>query len=170
MIEEKTTRSGWTHEKSIKGATDVWLTPIQLIRALGEFDLDPCAHPGWITAKEMRFEPDGLKSKWHGRVWLNPPYSKNAEFMDWMRHHGDGIALVFARTETKWFHDTVWYEADSIFFFEKRITFHRADGSPASGSAGAPSCLIAYGRKNAQAITRASNAETIKGKHVWLKD
>ena len=36
-------------------ASDEWYTPREIIEALGEFDLDPCApmHPLWPTAKIM---------------------------------------------------------------------------------------------------------------------
>lgn len=65
-------------EKS-KNSTDEWYTPKEIIDALGEFDLDPCApmRPLWRTARVMyNKEQDGLKQKWEGRVWLNPPYSR----------------------------------------------------------------------------------------------
>lgn len=56
-----------------------WLTPPEIIRALGEFDLDPCCPPAmpWSTAKKMVCRPDdGLAVTWEGRVWLNPPYGR----------------------------------------------------------------------------------------------
>lgn len=60
-------------------ASDEWYTPREIIEALGEFDLDPCApmHPLWPTAKIMYNKQDnGLVQNWGGRIWLNPPYSK----------------------------------------------------------------------------------------------
>lgn len=41
-------------EKS-KNSTDEWYTPKEIIDALGEFDLDPCApmRPLWRTARVM---------------------------------------------------------------------------------------------------------------------
>lgn len=58
-------------------ASDEWYTPPYITKALGEFDLDPCAARGWITAKNHLYkEDDGLANEWHGRVWLNPPYSR----------------------------------------------------------------------------------------------
>ena len=55
--------------------THSWLTPLKLIKSLGDFDLDPCAYPGHRTANELICLPnDGLKMDWFGRVWLNPPY------------------------------------------------------------------------------------------------
>lgn len=56
-------------EKS-KNSTDEWYTPKEIIDALGEFDLDPCApmRPLWRTARVMyNKEQDGLKQKWEGR-------------------------------------------------------------------------------------------------------
>lgn len=42
-------------EKS-KNSTDEWYTPKEIIDALGEFDLDPCApmRPLWRTARASR--------------------------------------------------------------------------------------------------------------------
>lgn len=65
-------------EKS-RNTTDEWYTPKEIIESLGEFDLDPCSpvKPLWQTAKVMyNKHDDGLKQKWEGRVWLNPPYSR----------------------------------------------------------------------------------------------
>ena len=48
-------------------ASDEWYTPREIIEALGEFDLDPCApmHPLWPTAKIMYNKQDtGRKPNW----------------------------------------------------------------------------------------------------------
>jgi hypothetical protein len=133
--------------------SDTWLTPPEIIRALGVFDLDPCCPKvmPWATAEKMLSEStDGLSVNWHGRVWLNPPYSREA--VKWLRRladHGRGTALVFARTETSWFFQTVWWRATAILFLEGRIHFHLADGTRAKANAGAPSCLVAYGDADA---------------------
>jgi hypothetical protein len=34
-----------SHTRAFRGKTDCWLTPPEIIRALGPFDLDPCAAP-----------------------------------------------------------------------------------------------------------------------------
>lgn len=125
---------GFEHEKPNKGLTDTWLTPTWLLDRLGEFDLDPCPPNG----------TDGLTMEWFGRVWLNPPYSKNSLFMEKMANHKNGLAIVFARTETKWFQKWVFPYAHSILFFNRRIKFLKEDGSLPKGTAGAPSVLISY--------------------------
>lgn len=76
-------------------ASDEWYTPIEIIRSLVDFDLDPCAPivPLWQTAKVMyNRNDDGLTKEWHGRVWLNPPYSRPLieQFVRRMAEHGNG--------------------------------------------------------------------------------
>lgn len=142
--------------------SDTWLTPPNIIHALGEFDLDPCCPPvmPWRTAAHvMTKKQNGLGSQWHGRVWLNPPYSRDA--VDWLRkmaRHGRGTALVFARTETAWFVETVWEAATAILFLYGRIHFHYADGTRAAANAGAPSCLVAYGKEDADILRKCGLA------------
>jgi hypothetical protein len=142
--------------------TDVWLTPPDILAALGEFDLDPaaCAEPRpWPTAKQhYTIHENGLKKPWHGRVWLNPPYGGPTIVGPWMRRmasHNRGTVLIFARTETAVFFDTVWRKATACLFIEGRLHFHYPDGRRAKNNAGGPSVLIAYGEHDA-AILRAS--------------
>jgi hypothetical protein len=60
-----------------------------------------------------------------------------------MREHGNGIALVFARTETKAVNPAL-YDADVSLFLKGRLVFVKPDGTTA-GNAGAPSVLFGYG-------------------------
>lgn len=110
------------NEKSVSG-TDVWLTPPAIIKALGEFDLDPCASLDrpWDTAKKhYTIEDNGLAQVWSGRVWCNPPYGPGmAPFLKRMVEHKNGIALIFARTETKAFFDYVWGGGRCDYVFER---------------------------------------------------
>jgi hypothetical protein len=71
------------------------------------------------------------------------------------KSRGGGLALVFARTETKTFFDTVWGRADAILFIKGRIRFHLPNGDRA-GTAGSPSVLIAYGKAEKQALRNCS--------------
>ena len=147
---------------------DEWLTPPEIIKSLGEFATDPCSpiNPPWRTANTMYcINDDGLNQPWMGRVWLNPPYGR--ETFEWLKklaNHRRGIALIFARTETKGFHSEIWEKAEAVFFFKGRLKFHRVDGSVAS-SANAPSCLVAYSLQDAVAIKNSG----LKGKLVRLK-
>ena len=155
-------------EKTVAG-TDVWLTPPQIIKALGEFDLDPCAslNRPWDTAKHhYTIEDDGIASPWFGRVWCNPPYGPGmAPFLEKMVEHGDGIVFIFARTETQAFFKYVWDKADAILFLKGRVRFHLPDGAQ-GGTAGSPSVLIAYGKQNVKALEMSG----VAGKLVYLKE
>lgn len=128
----------------------VWLTPPDILSALGEFNLDPCAAPEprpWPTARYMISPPvDGLKLAWTGRVWLNPPFGHHTKhWLARMAQHGQGTALCFARTETKMFMQYVWPRATGVLFLEGRPHFYRQDGTRARGNSGGPVVLIAYG-------------------------
>jgi hypothetical protein len=149
--------------------TNEWLTPPEIISALGEFDLDPCSpvNRPWDTAsKHYTIKHDGLSKKWVGRVWLNPPYGYEA--VHWLKRlcsHGDGIALIFARTETRMFFKYVWNRANAVFFFKGRLCFYKIDGSCPRMNSGAPSCLAIYGWQNVEAVKRSG----LIGKLVLLR-
>lgn len=148
--------SGLTHEAPV-GATVEWYTPAWLFAALGlRFDLDPCAPPGglpWIPADRFISLPaDGLAADWHGRVWCNPPYGRGMDaWMARMASHRNGIALVFARTDTAWFHDSC-ATADAICFLRKRVRFCDASGVSSGGSPGCGSMLVAWGDDCTEAL------------------
>jgi len=155
------------NEPTVAG-TEVWLTPPNILGALGSFDLDPCASLDrpWDTAgQHYTDEDDGLIQPWFGRVWCNPPYGpKMGPFLHKMAVHDNGIALIFARTETKAFFDYVWDKADALLFIKGRLKFHKPDGS-VGGTAGSPSVLIAYGQSNVEVLEHCG----IEGKLVRLK-
>lgn len=147
--------------------TDVWLTPPEIIKSLGVFDLDPCSpvNRPWDTAKQHLTEhDDGLLFPWpiDARVWLNPPYSNLEAWLNKIALHGNGIALTFARTETKAFQNYVFPHATSLFFFKGRLFFHDATGKIAASNAGTASVLIAYNELNSEAI----EASGLSGVHI----
>ena len=132
-----------------------WLTPPELVKQLGEFDLDPCSPidaPFYHAKKHYTILDDGLSKKWSGRVYLNPPYGRGMElWLEKLKNHGNGIALIFARTETKCFFEHIWYNADAVLFVKGRIKFYHVSGIQ-GGTPGAPSVFIAYGKENATAL------------------
>ena len=148
--------------QSHRAQTTTWLTPLNIIDALGPFDLDPCGYPDWPTANRSICLPDdGLAAEWSGRVWLNPPYGAEVwTWLDRLAEHGSGTALIFARTETRGFVDQVWGKARAVMFLHGRLHFHRANGVRAEANAGAPSCLVAYGEKDVRALEGSGLAGT----------
>lgn len=153
------------NEQSHEGATNVWLTPGWVIDLIRPFELDPCAadpRPFDIAPFNFTEAEDGLTRSWDDEtghrpfVFCNPPYGPHTgKWLDRMADHDHGIALVFARTETRAMQAAL-RAAKAVFFFSKRITFLQGtppfDPGPTSG--GAPSCLLAYGPEAFSRISR----------------
>lgn len=160
------------HHQPYRGRTDEWLTPPEIIAALGAFDLDPCSpidRPWPTAARHYTIEDNGLATPWRGRVWLNPPYGPESEkWLATLALHKHGTALVFARTETSWFFDHGWESADAMLFLRGRLHFHHLNGERAKHSAGAPSVLIAYGAHDATMLSRAVLDGTLDGSLIDL--
>jgi len=96
--------------------TKEWLTPPEIINLVlevfgGEIDLDPCSNlgiPNIPAKKHYDIYSDGLKQKWKGKVFLNPPYGLDVN--NWvnklireMENFDELILVVAARTDTRWF-------------------------------------------------------------------
>ena len=98
-------------------ATDEWATPQELFDQLHAefgFTLDVCATAD--NAKCLLYfarEANGLAKDWRGHVcWMNPPYG--GEIGAWVAKAATSgalvVALLPARTDTRWWHDFIWDE------------------------------------------------------------
>ncbi|KKK96734.1 hypothetical protein LCGC14_2659820, partial [marine sediment metagenome] len=106
----------------------------------------------WRTAT-TQLTADGLDASWRGFVWCNPPYGPDTwQWLDRMALHGEGIALIFARTETEMFFECMWEKAWAVLFLKGRLTFCRPDGPRAEHNSGAPSVLVAYGAEDLEEL------------------
>lgn len=123
--------------------TDEWATPQDVFDALNaefHFTLDPCATPK--NAKCGRFytkKDDGLSKDWsNDRVFMNPPYGR--EIGKWVAKLSEvgGVALLPARTDTRWFHDYIYHKAE-VRFIKGRLKF---GGS--KNSAPFPSMIVVF--------------------------
>jgi len=159
---ERVTASGFSHDRRTSATSDEWYTPPTVFDALGlTFDLDPAAPSGgvpWVpAARHFTKEEDGLAQPWDGRVWLNPPYGRGTE--QWLRRLVDGLALVFARTDTAWF-QRIAPKATALCFVGGRLRFHRPDGT-AGDTAPAPSLLVAFGLPCALGLSESGLGRTL---------
>lgn len=146
----------------ISNENDEWYTPSWLFKALGvKFDLDPCspgAPPSTVpAARHLTKAENGLTAEWSGSVWLNPPFSGKRPWYERMVKHGDGIALMPARTETN---DLQVYmeAARALLFLKGRIYFERGSRPGGNGVGGVTTTppfgivLCAYGTHMAIAL------------------
>jgi hypothetical protein len=155
-----------THQSTI-GKNDEWITPIEILNKLGEFDLDPCSpiiRPFPTAKQHYTINDNGLAMEWYGRVWCNPPFNRRVR-PQWMckcSEHDNCIMLIPAATETKAFFKYVWERADSITFIEGRPHFYYVDGNRAPFNCGAALCLVGYGKNNTEIMDKSGLGKTIR--------
>ena len=125
---------------------DEWSTPSDFFAELDEifhFDLDACA--GAENAKCGRYftkEQDSLTQRWHGTVWMNPPYGRQiGAFMrkayEESQHGATVVCLVPSRTDTAWWHR--YAKRGQVVFLRGRLRF---GGS--KSSAPFPSAIVIF--------------------------
>jgi hypothetical protein len=154
-----------------------WLTPKKITDALGPFDVDPCSpikRPWATAAVHWTKKTDGFNRKWSPEkfFYVNPPYgSECPKWLEKAANQGNCLALIFARTDTSMFHNAVFNHdnASAVFFFKGRLKFCTVDGK-ASGSAGAPSAIIAYGELGKERLIKAVAEKKLNGRIFLLND
>lgn len=143
------------------GVSDEWYTPREIFDALKiHFDLD-VASPGfhhWVPARNiLTKEHDGLKQEWSGTVFMNPPFGGRNGQVPWLKKfikHGDGIAIVAARTSAKWFQDLIPH-CDGLLFPRGKTKFVRPNGTVGK-SPGSGVVIVAMGRKSFVALKQSN--------------
>ncbi len=98
-------------------------------------------------------------------MFCNPPYDTSliVQFIKRCVEHKNVLALTFARTDTKLFHELVFPNADSILFIKGRLRFYHVTGEQ-GGTAGAPLCLIAFNKGNTSILETCG----IEGKLLYM--
>lgn len=140
-----------------------WYTPAWIFEALGlRFDLDPASPHDMETvvpaATKYTVFDDGLNRTWFGRVFLNPPYGPSTPL--WVRRmiaHGNGIALVFSRTDAAWCQEAM-AAATAMLFIAGRIEFIPGkENQHKKARFGAGTVLFAFGEECATALRRLAS-------------
>lgn len=146
---------------------DCWQTPemlLELVREVAPIALDPCGAPGNPTQAQHVLHPDrlppdndGLTAYWghEGLVFLNPPYSQMAAWATRLAVETcrtsvrrEYIALVPARTDTRWWHELVAARPARVCFWRGRLRFNKPSGEPGQ-AAPFPSAVLYYGPDDA---------------------
>lgn len=131
--------------------SDLYETPPEVFgywHRLFGFNIDVCAEP--TTAKcptYMTADLDALTQDWStifregGKVWMNPPYSNPAPWIEKaIEQSNKGVfvlALLPADTSTKWFHLLTTTPNVTLVYAKGRIRFllgGERQGSPKFGS------------------------------------
>lgn len=128
-----------------------WNTPANIIESarsvLGTIGLDPASNEAAnVVVRATRFfslQDDGLKHDWGGKIWLNPPFSRdliNLFVAKLVRHVQDGsvteaIVLTSNTTDTQWF-ATLSGVAVAVCLPTGRVRFWKGTGVAAQSSLG----------------------------------
>lgn len=154
-VKAKEDNQSFFSETALSSVNEVWLTPPSTISTLrnifGDFDLDPCAETGVLQNIRSKAHlcytasDDGLTKPWFGTVFVNPPYSRDVgkwvkKCLDEVENNNAHtvIALLAARTDTKWWHEFIVGKA-SVFLIKGRLKF--GDGKQ---SAPFPSAVVVW--------------------------
>ena len=148
--------------------SDDYYTPAWVFERMGiTFDLDVCAPPGgvdWIPAdRYFTQEDDGLAQPWVGRVWMNPPFSGTAAWVDRFIDHRHGVCLV-PHSRARW-HARLWASPATLVDVnacgDSMFNFYRAsDGQmtniymPVFMAAFGDECVDAIARLGVVRVTR----------------
>jgi hypothetical protein len=141
---------------------DDYYTPRWIFEALNTtFDVDvcaPCEGVPWLPAKHYWcIENDGLQQQWYGRVWMNPPYSGAAPWIDKFIEHGNGIALIQTSKSNGFIR--MWNEMDAVMYLPRNMQFqHITEGMKPVFM---PTALFAMGQENVD-ILKASGINKVR--------
>jgi len=152
-----------------------WYTPPEILECvrecLGVIDLDPASSTVAQTVVKatqyFTIDDDGLAQPWSGRVFLNPPYARDAigAFITKLTGHIDAgdvsqaVVLTNNGTDTGWC-DDLWERASAVAFPPARVRFLRPDGTPGAPLQGQ---MLTYCGTRPEAF-----AEAFPGWRVWV--
>ena len=158
-----------TRKRMASSKSAHWCTPTKVldpVRQVNNIALDPCSNLFSIVEpkKAVLLEngEDGLQLPWAelaedlgGLVYVNPPYGKVIKY--WIQkcviesaRGAEIIALVGARTETKWFQDWIMATAQAVCFWKGRLTFIDGTGQGRKNPAFFPSAVVYWGPNTAK--------------------
>jgi len=129
-----------------------WETPQDFFDKLNKefnFTLDPCATKKTAKCKKYYTEEDnGLEQDWSGEiVFCNPPYGSAIKhwvkkcYVESNKPNTKVVMLIPARTDTIYFHDFIYQDAE-IRFIKGRLKF--GGKQKGSGAAPFPSMVVVF--------------------------
>lgn len=138
-----------------------WDLVLSLSAEFGPFDVDVAASEANKKAPRcFTAEVDGLKQDWTGlRCWMNPPYGRMTAPFVKKAAESDAltVALLPARTDTRWFHDHVYGKAE-VRFLKGRVKFWM-DGKPTGQAGKFPSMIVIWNGLRGNKVSAAHPKE-----------
>ena len=129
---------------------DDWRTPKWLFNVLNDhfrFHLDVCSDDDNALCKfNYTLEKSCLEYDWLESNYMNCPYGKKISLFvarahqQWRENDCTTVALLPARTDTKWFHNFIYYDC-TIAFIKGRIKF---EGGEKLSPAPFPSMVVVW--------------------------
>ena len=109
-------------------------------------EIDVCA-----TAQDKKCEifigENSLDKEWRVPFFMNPPYGHKVKdwikkaYLSHVKYNVSGLALLFAKTDTKVWHECILHGKAEIYFIEGRIKFFK-DGIESKNPAPYPSAFV----------------------------
>ena len=141
-------KSWYTSEKGY------WETPSWLFNILDsfyQFDCDVAANKYNALCKHyFCLEDSCLDNVWHKKNFMNPPYGSEIKSFiikaheEYFLRNNIIIALLPARTDTRWFHNYI-YKKTEILFIKNRLQYQIA--GKGDRDAPFPSMIVGWGAK-----------------------
>lgn len=142
---------------------DVWQTPDEIIEMLQPIDVDPCAGKDTTIGRDANYTKadDGLTKKWHGRVFVNPPFSDKKSWLQKAISEKDRTKSIFVLTpdgtDTKsWWHEYIAAEADYIWFSKGRISYINPDTGEKAKNPTFGTAISIFGEPGEETLERMS--------------
>lgn len=116
-----------------------WTTPRDKFKEWDDefhFTLDPAStHENALCEKHYTIKENGLLQDWGGEtVYCNPPYGREVKhwvkkcYEESLKPNTTVVLLIFARTDTKYFHDYIYGKAE-LRFIKGRLKFGNCKNS-----------------------------------------
>jgi phage N-6-adenine-methyltransferase len=143
--------NGFAYRTTAFSGDNEWYTPAKYIdmarEVMGGIDVDPASNDyAQETVRATTYytaENSGLGKDWHGRIWMNPPYSKSliGRFCEKLASEYElgrtieAVVLTNNSADTRWFSRLISVSS-AVCFTRGRIKFEsptRRIASPAMG-------------------------------------
>src|SRR6056297_1525253 len=128
---------------------------------LRPIDVDPCSGEDTHIGRDANYDKsdDGLWKQWHGRVFVNPPFSQKRAWLQKVIEEQGNTDCIFVvtpdSTDTKsWWHSYIAEAADYIWFSRGRISYINPETGERAKNPTFGTAISVFGEPGARTIAR----------------